>query len=64
MYLVSLYFQDPATLDFSPLEAGLGTLPATVGLVIVAPLVPRFAARMAAARSSRQGSPSPLPGSR
>ncbi len=24
MYLVSLYFQDPETLDFSPLEAGLG----------------------------------------
>ena len=46
MYLVSLYFQDPATLDFSSLEAGLGTLPATVGLVIVAPLVPRFAARI------------------
>jgi EmrB/QacA subfamily drug resistance transporter len=45
MYLVSLYFQDPETLDFSPLEAGLGTLPATVGLVVVAPLVPRFAAR-------------------
>ena len=45
MYLVSLYFQDPATLGFSPLEAGLGTLPATVGLVLVAPLVPRLAAR-------------------
>jgi MFS family permease len=45
MYLVSLYFQDPATLSFSPLEAGLATLPATVGLVIVAPLVPRLAAK-------------------
>jgi MFS family permease len=46
MYLVSLYFQDPATLDFSPLQAGLATLPATVGLVVVAPLVPRLAARL------------------
>ena len=46
MYLFSLYFQDPATLGFSPLEAGLATLPATVGLVAVAPLVPRFAARI------------------
>ena len=46
MYLLSLYFQDPSTLDFSPLEAGLATLPATVGLVVVAPLVPRFAARL------------------
>ena len=45
MYLVSLYFQDPETLDFSPLQAGLGTLPATVGLVVVAPFVPRLAAR-------------------
>ena len=45
MYLVSLYFQNPATLGLSPLEAGLATLPATVGLVVVAPLVPRFAKR-------------------
>ena len=45
MYLVSLYFQDPATLGLSPLEAGLATLPATVGLVAVAPLVPSLAKR-------------------
>ena len=45
MYLLSLYFQDPAALDFSPLEAGLATLPATVGLVVVAPLVPRLASK-------------------
>ncbi|KAB7745604.1 MFS transporter [Nostocoides sp. F2B08] len=43
MYLVSLYFQDPSTLGFSPLQAGLATLPATAGLVAVAPLVPRLA---------------------
>ncbi|HSF97490.1 MAG TPA: MFS transporter [Ornithinibacter sp.] len=46
MYLISLYFQDPATLGFSPLQAGLATLPATVGLVAVAPLVPRLAKRL------------------
>ena len=46
MYLLSLYFQDPATLGFSPLQAGLATLPATAGLVIVAPLVPRLAAKV------------------
>ncbi len=34
MYLVSLYFQDPATLGLSPLQAGLATLPATAGLVV------------------------------
>jgi len=45
MYLLSLYFQEEATLDFSPLEAGLATLPATVGLVLVAPVVPRLAAK-------------------
>jgi len=45
MYLVSLYFQDPSTLGLSSLQAGLATLPATVGLVAVAPLVPRVAAR-------------------
>jgi EmrB/QacA subfamily drug resistance transporter len=45
MYLLSLYFQNPAALGFSPLQAGLATLPATVGLVAVAPLVPRLASR-------------------
>jgi len=45
MYLVSLYFQDPATLGLSPLQAGLATLPATAGLVAIAPFVPRVAAR-------------------
>ncbi len=45
MYLLSLYFQNPAALGFSPLQAGLATLPATVGLVAVAPLVPKLAAK-------------------
>src|SRR4051812_28247790 len=45
MYLLSLYFQNPAALDFSPLEAGVATLPATVGLVVVAPFVPKLANR-------------------
>jgi EmrB/QacA subfamily drug resistance transporter len=46
MFLVSLYFQDPATLDLTPLQAGLATLPATVGLVLLAPAVPRLATRL------------------
>ena len=45
MYLLSLYFQDPVALGFSPLQAGLATLPATVGLVLTAPLVPKLAAK-------------------
>ena len=48
MYLLSLYFQNPAALGMSPLQAGLATLPATLGLVVVAPLVPRFAAKLGA----------------
>jgi EmrB/QacA subfamily drug resistance transporter len=50
MYVLSLYFQNPASLGFSPLQAGLATLPATAGLVAVAPLVPRFAARFGGRR--------------
>ncbi|MER7950182.1 MFS transporter [Streptomyces sp. NPDC096079] len=46
MYLVSLYFQNPATLALSPFEAGLATLPATVGLIAVTPLVPRLVQRL------------------
>ncbi|MEV0894498.1 MFS transporter [Promicromonospora sp. MEB111] len=55
MYLLSLYFQDPSTLDLSPLEAGLATLPATVGLVVIAPLVPRLAARFGARQAIGAG---------
>ncbi len=45
MFLLSLYFQDPATLDMSPLQAGLATLPATVGMIALTPLVPGLAER-------------------
>ena len=55
MYLLSLYFQDPAALDFSPLEAGLATLPATVGLVVVAPFVPRLAKKFGGRRTIGAG---------
>jgi len=46
MYLLSLYFQSPDALGFSPLEAGIATLPATIGLVVVAPFVPKLANKM------------------
>ena len=46
MFLVSIYFQDPATFDMTPLEAGLATLPATVGLVLLSPAVPKLAVRL------------------
>ncbi len=51
MYLLSLYFQDPSTLGFTPLQAGLATLPATVGLVVVGHA--RAPARRALRQSSR-----------
>ena len=46
MYVLSLYFQDPAGLSLSPLKAGLATLPAAAGIVLVAPLVSGLAARI------------------
>jgi EmrB/QacA subfamily drug resistance transporter len=45
MYVISLYFQDPAGLHMSPLQAGLATLPAAAGIVVVAPFVSGLAAR-------------------
>jgi EmrB/QacA subfamily drug resistance transporter len=45
-FLVSIYFQDPSILGMSALEAGLATLPMTVALVVVAPLVVPLAARV------------------
>ena len=42
-YLLSIYFQNPQVLDMSPLEAGLATLPMTIGLVAVTPFVTRLA---------------------
>jgi len=45
MFVVSLFFQDPSTLGMSPLEAGLATIPATVGLIVLAPVVPKMAAK-------------------
>ncbi|MBN6040590.1 MFS transporter [Amycolatopsis sp. 195334CR] len=45
MYVLSLYFQDPAGLAMSPLAAGLATLPAAAGLVVVAPFVGPLATR-------------------
>src|SRR3954447_20454385 len=46
MYLLSLYFQNPDGLGFTTLEAGLATLPATIGLVVIAAAVPRLTARL------------------
>jgi len=46
MFIMSLYFQDPATLGLSAFEAGLATLPATAGLVLATPFIPKLATRL------------------
>lgn len=46
MYVVSLFFQDPAGLGMTPLEAGLATLPATLGLILVTPFVAKLATKI------------------
>ena len=48
MYVISLYFQDPAGLGMTPFQAGLATLPAAAGVVLVAPFVSGLAARAGA----------------
>lgn len=45
MFVLSLFFQDPSTLDMTPLQAGLATLPATIGMVALTPAVPKLATR-------------------
>jgi EmrB/QacA subfamily drug resistance transporter len=49
MFVVSLYFQDGNGLGMTPFEAGLATLPATVGLVLTAPFVPKIAEKIGTA---------------
>jgi EmrB/QacA subfamily drug resistance transporter len=46
MYVISLYFQDPDGMGMSPLEAGLATLPAAAGLIVIAPFVAPVASRI------------------
>jgi EmrB/QacA subfamily drug resistance transporter len=46
MFIMSLYFQDPATLDMTPFQAGLATLPATVGLVVLTPAIPKLTSKL------------------
>ncbi|WP_400999427.1 MFS transporter [Agromyces sp. GXQ0307] len=39
MYVVSLYFQDPATLGMDAFQAGLATLPVAAAAVVLSPLI-------------------------
>jgi EmrB/QacA subfamily drug resistance transporter len=51
MYLLSLYFQDPAAFGMSALDAGLATLPAGAAMIAVTPLITPLAARLGAGRA-------------
>jgi EmrB/QacA subfamily drug resistance transporter len=55
MYLTSLYFQDPSGLDMSALQAGLATLPAAAGMILITPLITPLAVRIGAARACGVG---------
>ena len=48
MYLLSLYFQNPAGLEMSAFEAGLATLPAAAGMIAITPFITPLAVRIGA----------------
>jgi EmrB/QacA subfamily drug resistance transporter len=55
MYVLSLYFQDPAALDLSAFQAGLATLPAAAGMIAITPLIAPLAAKLGGARAVAVG---------
>jgi EmrB/QacA subfamily drug resistance transporter len=50
MYVLSLYFQDPAAFGMSALEAGLATLPAATAMILVTPVITPLAVKFGGAR--------------
>src|SRR5690349_18590756 len=48
MYVLSLYFQNPDALGMSALDAGLATMPAAAGMILVTPLITPLAAKIGA----------------
>jgi MFS family permease len=55
MYVLSLYFQDPSGLGMSALDAGLATLPAAAGMVLVTPLITPLAAKIGGGKAVALG---------
>jgi EmrB/QacA subfamily drug resistance transporter len=51
MYLISIYFQDPATLGLSAFQAGLATLPAAAGMIAITPFITPLASRVGGGRA-------------
>ncbi|GAA2852701.1 MFS transporter [Actinoplanes cyaneus] len=46
MYLLSLYFQDPAGFGMTALQAGLATLPAAAAMIAITPVITPLAVRI------------------
>jgi EmrB/QacA subfamily drug resistance transporter len=46
MYVLSLYFQDPAAFGMSALRAGLATLPAAAAMILITPVITPIAVRI------------------
>jgi EmrB/QacA subfamily drug resistance transporter len=55
MYVLSLYFQDPAAYGMTALEAGLATLPAAAAMILITPLITPLALRLGARRAVALG---------
>src|SRR4051794_8517991 len=55
MYLLSLYFQDPAGLGMSAFQAGLATLPAAAGMIAITPLIAPLATKIGGGRAIALG---------
>jgi MFS family permease len=55
MYVLSLYFQDPAGLGMNALEAGLATLPAAAGMIAVTPAIAPLATKIGGGRAVALG---------
>ncbi len=55
MYVLSLYFQNPAALGLSAFEAGLATLPAAAGMIAITPLITPLAGRIGGGRAVALG---------
>src|SRR3954462_5448030 len=55
MYLLSLYFQDPAGLGLNAFQAGLATLPAAAGMIAITPLIAPLAHKFGGGRAVALG---------
>jgi EmrB/QacA subfamily drug resistance transporter len=55
MYVLSLYFQDPAGFDMSALQAGVATLPAAAAMIAITPLITPLAVKLGAGRAVALG---------